>query len=136
MKSNGITEDGTKADKDVQPIELPSADIEANPMLAAVLNAIIIAYLWVREDTFIGIFWDEWMEFIIPVFRSKKHYNKFGLFTIYPIILLIAFCFSFLFFIVASSIAVILGTIGYCFIGIIILCQIIFMKREVSKNCR
>lgn len=32
-----ITEAGTEVDGDIQPIELPSASIEANPLLAAVL---------------------------------------------------------------------------------------------------
>lgn len=35
-KDDRITEAGTTADSDMQPIELPSASIEANPLLNAV----------------------------------------------------------------------------------------------------
>lgn len=36
QKDDRITEAGTKADSDMKPIELPSASIEASPVLAAV----------------------------------------------------------------------------------------------------
>ena len=125
----------TEVDSEQMPIAGSSAQMPQNPMLVAVLSAILSAYEWVREDSFVGWMWDEnIIDMFLPIVKSNKSFNKFGLFTLYPILVLLGFIFFGFCFLVLSAICIICGTIGYSFIGIILLLGLLFMKRDVSKN--
>jgi hypothetical protein len=117
-------------------VEVPtSAQMPQNQMLVAVLSAIMSAYEWVMEYSFVGRMFDEMIvDIFLPIVKSKKSFNKFGLFTLYVIIVIVSFIFFGFCFLALAAICIILGTIGYSFIGIILLLGLLFIKRDVSKN--
>ncbi len=124
----------TKADSSTTAELISSAQMPQNQMLVAVLSAFVSAYEWVREDSFVGYFIDEWLDFITSAFKLKSSFNWLGLFTLYPMFITIAFVISFSMLIIFSVIATLLGAVGYSIIGIFCLIGLIFMKRDVSKN--
>jgi hypothetical protein len=131
---NRNSNDGTKADSGIMSRIYSSASIAANRMLVAVLSAIVSAYEWVREDSFVGMFIDKWLDFIISALKLKSSFNIVGLFTLYPLFITVAFTISFSLLIIFSTIATVFGIIGGSFYLIILLIGFLFMKKDVSKN--
>lgn len=101
--------------------------------MAKILYAIIhvFAYIYVFiEDSMVGLFFHwSYGTVLKGAIQEKKSFNKFGLFTLYPILIVISFLLSTIFFVPVCCLCIVGACIAYPIMGIVKLGELIFLKQ-------